>query len=109
VLSTRDFRDPDLGVMLWFKKVETGVERSSLIGPAGVLFSERAARRDKGVEAPAGAGPATLGVRGALLGGFVEALRVGMSGLCPCCFSYGGMLTFPLFTVRGVGTRIIAF
>lgn len=51
VLSTLDFLDPDLGVMLLFKKADTGVEISSLEDPTGgvLLLSERAPRRDKGV------------------------------------------------------------
>jgi hypothetical protein len=69
--------------MLLFKKVETGVDRSSLDDPTGgvLLFSKRAPRRDKGVEVVGGAEPATLGVSGVLFDVFAaEALRVGMSG-----------------------------
>jgi hypothetical protein len=83
VLSTLDFLDPDLGVILLFKKADTGVDRSSLDGPTGgvLLLSERAALRAKGVEAVGGAEPATLGVNGVLFAVFAaEALRVGISG-----------------------------
>ena len=103
VLSTLDFRDPDLGVMLLFKKADTGVERSSLEDPTGgVLTSERAPRRDTGVEAVCGVEPATLGVNGVLFAVFAaEALRVGIRGRF--CLSYEGMLfaALPLFAVNG--------
>lgn len=83
VLSTLDFLDPDLGVMLLFKKAETGVDRSSLDDPTGgvLLLSERAVRRAKGVEAVGAADPATLGVNGVLFAVFTaEALSVGIRG-----------------------------
>ena len=109
VLSTLDFRDPDLGVILLFKNAETGVDRSSLDDPTGgVLLSERAARRAKGVETVGGAEPATLGVSGVLFAVFVaEALRVGMRGRF--LLSYEGMLfaALPLFAVNGA-FRIMA-
>jgi hypothetical protein len=81
-VSTLDFRDPDLGVILLFKKAEAGVGRSSLDEPTGgvLLLSERAARRDNGVEADCGAEPATLGVNGVRFEVFAEALRVGRRG-----------------------------
>jgi hypothetical protein len=104
VLSTLTFLDPDLGVMLLFKNAETGVDSSSLEGPTGgvPIISERAPRRDKGVEAVCGAEPATLGVNGVLFAVFAaEALRVGMRGRF--CLSYEGMLfaALPLFAVNG--------
>jgi hypothetical protein len=82
VLSTLDFLEPDLGVILLFKKAETGVDKSSLDPTGGVLLlSGRAVLRVKGVEAVKGADPATLGVKGVLFDVFVaEALRVGISG-----------------------------
>lgn len=110
VLSTLDFREPDLGVILLFKKAETGVDRSSLDDPTGgvLLLSERAARRAKGVETVGGAEPATLGVNGVLFAVFAaEALRVGMRGRF--LLSYEGMLfaALPLFAVNGA-FRIMA-
>ena len=83
VLSTLDLRDPDLGVMLLLRNVETGVDRSSLVDPTGgvLLLSRRATRRGKGVEIVGGTEPATLGVNGVLFAVFAaEALRVGMRG-----------------------------
>lgn len=103
-LSTRTLRDPDLGVTLLLKNVETGVGISSF--PPGVLFSERAGLRDDGVPVVGGAEPATLGVKGVRLAVFADALRVGMSGLETLCLSYGGMFGL-LFAVKG-GTRIMA-
>lgn len=61
VLSTRDLRDPDLGVTLMLRKVETGVERSSLDAAAWELSVHLA-------DGVVGAAPATLGVNGLLLG-----------------------------------------
>jgi hypothetical protein len=87
VLSTRDFRDPDLGVILWLRNVDTGVDMSSLT-PPGVLFSERGLGSGVGVEAVGGADPATLGVNGVRLAVFAAAaLRVGMRGLDAFCLS----------------------
>jgi hypothetical protein len=86
-LSTRDFRDPDLGVTLTLRKAETGVERSSLDAPPCVLSSGRAVHRDEGVNGPTGADPATLGVNGLLLGGFAAALRAGIRGREAFCLS----------------------
>jgi hypothetical protein len=108
-LSTRDFRDPDLGVMLLLRKVDTGVDKSSRLEPTGVVrISERASLRDNGVAAVNGAAPATLGVNGVLLEVFADALRAGMSGRAAFCLSYGGILAFPLFTDKGVvSCRII--
>ncbi len=104
-LSTRTLRDPDLGVMLWLRNVETGVETSSF--PTGVvLLSGRADLRDEEVPVFDGVEPATLGVNGIRLTVLVEALRVGMSGLEALCLSYGGIL-FGLPFVKG-GTRIMA-
>lgn len=111
MLSTRDFRDPDLGVMLLFKNVDTGVDKSSRDDAGGVLllFSGRAPLRDNGVVAAGGADPATLGVNGVLLDVLAVALRVGMRGRTPFCLSYGGILfALPLFAVNGVFCRIIA-
>ena len=104
VLSTLDFLDPDLGVMLLFKKADTGVERSSLEDATGgvPLLSERSPRRDKGVEAVCGAEPATLGVNGVRFAVFAAAaLRLGMRGRL--CLSYEGMsfAALPLFVVNG--------
>jgi hypothetical protein len=59
VLSTRDFRDPDLGVTLTLRKADTGVERSS---------------RDDAT--------ATLGVNGLLLGAFTVAGIRGRGAFC---------------------------
>ncbi len=82
MLLTRDLRDDDRGVMLLlFRNADTGVDKSSLDDAAGVLLSERAPRRDNGVEAVGGAEPATLGVKGVRFDAFAEALRTGMSGL----------------------------
>jgi hypothetical protein len=81
VLSTLDFRELDLGVMLLFRNADTGVDSSSLEDATGgvALFSERAPLRDKGVEAVCGAEPATLGVNGVRFAAFAaETLRVGM-------------------------------
>jgi hypothetical protein len=87
VLSTRDFRDPDLGVMLLLKNVDTDVERSSLDEPVGVaLLLGRAARRGNGVGALVGVDPPTLGVKGVLFDVFAEALRVGIRGRAPAPF-----------------------
>lgn len=80
-LSTRVLRDADRGVMLLFRKADTGVDRSSLDDALGVLFSERAPRRDNGVWAGGGPVPATLGVKGGRFEAFAEALRTGISGL----------------------------
>lgn len=109
-LSTRVLRDDDRGVTL-FRNADTGVDRSSLDEVAGVLFSERAPRRDNGVEAVGGAEPATLGVKGVRFGAFAEALRAGMSGLVvPLFLSYEGMFALALFAARGAlgGTLIMA-
>lgn len=104
-LSTRTLRGPDLGVMLWLRNVETGVGTSSF--PTGVvLTSDRAGLRDDDDPTLDGLEPATLGVNGVRLAVFVEALRVGMSGLEALCLSYGGIL-FGLPFVKG-GTRIMA-
>jgi hypothetical protein len=86
-LSTRDFRDPDRGVILLLRKVDTGVERSSLDPLSVVSFSERGPLRANGVETVGGAVPATLGVNGVLLDVFAEALRTGIRGLEGFCFS----------------------
>jgi len=110
-LSTRVLRDDDRGVTLLFRKADTGVDKSSLDEAAGVVFSERAPRRDNGVEAVGGAEPATLGVKGVRFDAFAEALRVGMSGLVvPLFLSYEGMFALPLFVARGAlgGTLIMA-
>jgi hypothetical protein len=104
-------RDDDRGVTLLFRKADTGVDKSSLDEAAGVVFSERAPRRDNGVEAVGGAEPATLGVKGVRFDAFAEALRVGMSGLVvPLFLSYEGMFALPLFVARGAlgGTLIMA-
>ena len=74
VLSTRDFLDPDLGVMLMLRNAETGVERSSLDAAAWLLLS---GHRADGV---AGAAPATLGVNGLPLGGLAAAGIRGRGG-----------------------------
>jgi hypothetical protein len=109
VLSTRDLREPDLGVILLLRKDEMGVVTSSRW-----LASGRGPRRDNGVVALCGVDPATLGVRGVLLVFFAAAAaaeRVGMSGLVvPWCFSYGGIFALPLFPTGGLlgGTRIMA-
>ncbi len=84
-LSTRTLREPDLGVILLLRNVETGVGISSF--PPAVLFSDRAGLRDDGVAIVGGAEPATLGVKGDRLAVFVDALRVGMSGLEALCLS----------------------
>jgi hypothetical protein len=106
VLSTRDFRDPDLGVMLLSRNVEIGVDRLSRLGV--ILISERGPLRDNGVAAAGGTDAATLGVNGVLFDVFVDALRAGMSGRTPFCLSYDGILAFPLFAVNGVAfCRII--
>src|SRR4051794_41088192 len=87
-LSTRDFREPDLGVILLFRNEETGVDKSSRLDPTGVvLISGRAPLRDNGVVAAGGADPATRGVNGVLLEVFAVALRVGMRGRMPFCLS----------------------
>lgn len=109
MLSTRDFRDPDLGVMLLFKNVDTGVDKSSRDDTGGVLFSGRAPLRDTGVVVVGRVDPATLGVNGVLFDVFEPALRGGMSGRTPFCLSYGGILfALPLFAVNGAFCRIIA-
>jgi hypothetical protein len=110
VLSTRDFRDPDLGVTFVPRKVETGVDRSSrgeFTGWALKLASGRAVRRGNGVKAGA-AEPATLGVNGVRVEVFAVALNGGMRGRL--CLSYVGILfaAFPLFVVNGV-PRSMAF
>lgn len=74
VLSTRDFLDPDLGVMLMLRKADTGVERSSLDAAPWVLLS---GHRADGV---AGAVPATLGVNGLPLGGLAATGIRGRGG-----------------------------
>jgi hypothetical protein len=83
VLSTRDFRKPDLGVILLLMKVDTGVVKSFRDEPTGVVSSGRAFRCDNGVLA-GDDDPATLGVNGVLLllfAALAEALRVGASGV----------------------------
>ena len=107
VLSTLEFRFPDRGVILLFKKDDTGVEMPSLDEATGVWFSGAAPLRDNGVVAP---GLATLGVKG-VLAALALALSVGMSGgLVPLCLSYVGgiFVALPLLAVKG-GCRIIAF
>jgi hypothetical protein len=86
-LSTRDFRDPDRGVTLLFRKADTGVDRSSLDPLTAGSFSERGALRANGVETDGGAEPATLGVNGGLFDVFAEALRTGIRGREGFCFS----------------------
>jgi hypothetical protein len=81
VLSTRIFLEPDLGVILLFKKADTGVEISSLLDGPGVMLFVRGPCRDTGVEAIVAADPATRGVNGGLFDAFADALRVGISGL----------------------------
>jgi hypothetical protein len=109
-LSTRIFRDPDLGVMLLHRKAETGVERSSLDDPACASCSVRVVRRADGVEPPAGTEPATRGVKEVPLAIFAAALRVGIRGREPFCLSWGGMVAFPLLAVSRAlcGKRLIA-
>ena len=82
VLSTRDFRDPDRGVTLLLRNVETDVDISSLDPATGVLVSERAPRWAAAV---GGADPATLGVTGARFEAFAAALRVGIRGFDAFC------------------------
>lgn len=113
-LSTRELRFPDLGVILLFKKADTGVDIPSLAEAAGVIVSGRGPRRGNGVVAATGGpAPATLGVNGVLLADLALALRVGMSGLAAwlllCLSKVEGMVfALPLFAVKGAG-RIIAF
>lgn len=97
-LSTRFFLEPDLGVILLLRKVDTGVEKSSL---GVVIISERGARRDNGVETAGCVEPATRGVKGCLPAALAEALRVGMRGLEGFCFSWGAMFALPLVPVNG--------
>jgi hypothetical protein len=104
-------RDDERGVILLFRNVDIGVERSSLNEAAGVLLSDRAPRRGNGVEAVGRAEPATLGVKGVRFDAFAEALRTGMSGLVvPLFLSREGILALPLFAARGAlgGTLIMA-
>ena len=63
VLSTRVFLDPDLGVMLWLRNVDTGVKISSR-SPLAFLFCDLGLGGCVGVEFVGGAEPATLGVKG---------------------------------------------
>lgn len=49
VLSTRLLRDDDRGVMLLFRNVDTGVDRSSFDDTLGEVISGRAPLRDNGV------------------------------------------------------------
>jgi hypothetical protein len=77
-LSTRDFLDPDLGVTLMLRKVDTGVERSSF-DAEGVLLS---CHRADGVD---GAAPTTLGVNGLPLVGLPATGIRGRGG--PFCLS----------------------
>jgi hypothetical protein len=82
-LSTLDFLDPDLGVILLLKKEATGVVRSSLWGALGVM-SWRVARLNSGVEILEGVEPATLGVNGVVFTVFMpETLMLGTRGLWP--------------------------
>lgn len=91
MLSTRLFRDPDLGVMLLFKKVETGVDISTAKGV--MTFSGRPALRDNGVVAGGGAEAATLGVNGLRLELFAAAVALRIGGReALLCLSCGGML-----------------
>jgi hypothetical protein len=110
-VSTLDFRDPDLGVMLLLKNEDTGVDTPSLDVVLGVLFSGRGVLRDNGVVAPeGGVEPATLGVKGVRLLILAEAASVG-SGL-DAFRSYGGIFAFAFPLVdRGTlgGTLIVAF
>lgn len=78
-LSTRDFLDPDLGVTLMLRKVDTGVERSSFDAAAWALLS---CHRADGVD---GAAPTTLGVIGLPLNGLPAAGIRGRGG--PFCLS----------------------
>lgn len=74
-----------------------------------VELSGRAPRRGKGVDAPAGVDPATLGVKGVLLAVLTVAQSVGMRGRAPFCLSWGMFAL--LFAVNGAdlrGTRITA-
>ena len=80
VLSTRIFLEPDLGVILLFRKADTGVEMSSL-DALGVFVFVRGPGRDIGVAAAFVAAPATLGVRGGRFEPLAVALRVGIRGL----------------------------
>ena len=83
-LSTLDFLDPDLGVILLLRKEVTGVVRSSLWGPLLGVMSGRVARLSSGVEILEGIEPATLGVNGVVFTVFVlERLKVGKRGLWP--------------------------
>lgn len=101
--STRDFLDPDLGVILLLKYI------SSLDVVLGVLLSGRGVRRERGVVAVfGGVEPATLGVKGVRLECLAAAERVGRIGLC--CFSTGIFeLEFLGFDVRDAGTCACAF
>ncbi len=63
VLSARDFRELDLGVMLLLRNEDTGVVKSFLDEPTGVVVSGRAFRCDEGVFAGVFA-PASRGVNG---------------------------------------------
>lgn len=70
VLSTLVFLDPDLGVMLWLKNVDTGLNTSSR-PPPGVLFCcDLGLGGCVGVDSLAGTDPATLGVNGVRLEAF---------------------------------------
>lgn len=111
LLYTRDCRDPDRGVMLLFRKVETGVCGASSLGPPPGV-SDRAPLRNNGLVAVCGAAPATLGVNGVRFEGLVVAESVGMSGLeeLLCCLSWFGMFPLLDFAPRGPlgGTLILA-
>jgi len=94
VVSTRVFLDPDLGVMLWLRNADTGVEMSSFAAP-GVLFRDLGRGGCVGVEFVGGTEPATLGVKGVRFEAFwAAALSVGISGR-EGGLSRGGMLLFP--------------
>lgn len=83
-LSTRCFLEPDLGVILLLRKVETGVVISSL---GVVLHSGRGVLRDNGVVTAGEGEPATRGVNGGRPDALAEALRVGMRGRDVVCLS----------------------
>jgi hypothetical protein len=111
VLPTLDFLDPDLGVMLLFKKADIGLAKSSLEDATGGVWWSTCAplRGSRGVNAACEADAATLGVKGGLLELFAAgaAPSEGITGRF--CFSYAGMLfaALPVFAVNG-GCRSMA-
>jgi hypothetical protein len=110
VLSTLDFLEPDLGVMLLLRIDEGVVCWSREYGAMGVA-SCRVARRIRGVELFEGTVPAILGVTGAVLAALRAAwLIVGSRGLLPWTLFRSEGIAFPLFNSDDpMGARIISW